>query len=129
MVCSHAGLPGWLALAKFIGFVELLTSFKDTVDDKTRLVRFSESPIMSTYLVAIVVGEFEASETKTKDNITVRCLTPMGKVEQGRFALEASKRALEYYTEFFNVPYPLPKVIWKKFNYQNLKFSILFDII
>ena len=68
---------------------------------------------MSTYLVAIVVGEFEASETKTKDNITVRCLTPMGKVEQGRFALEASKRALEYYTEFFNVPYPLPKVILK----------------
>ena len=88
-------------------------SFKDTVDDKSRLVRFSESPIMSTYLVAIVVGEFEASETKTKDNITVRCLTPMGKVEQGRFALEASKRALEYYTEFFNVPYPLPKVILK----------------
>ena len=84
---------------------------QDTVDDNSRLVRFAESPIMSTYLVAIVVGEFEASETKTKDNITVRCLTPMGKVEQGRFALEASKRALEYYTEFFNVPYPLPKVI------------------
>ena len=72
---------------------------------------------MSTYLVAIVVGEFEASETKTKDNITVRCLTPMGKVEQGRFALEASKRALEYYTEFFNVPYPLPKVILNRLNY------------
>ena len=34
----------------------------------------------------------------------------MGKVEQGRFALDASVRALEYYTEFFNVPYPLPKV-------------------
>ena len=78
---------------------------------------------MSTYLVAIVVGEFEASETKTKDNITVRCLTPMGKVEQGRFALEASKRALEYYTEFFNVPYPLPKVILNKLNYRAEKIS------
>ena len=44
---------------------------QDTVDDSSRLVRFAESPIMSTYLVAIVVGEFEASEAKTKDNITV----------------------------------------------------------
>ena len=44
-----------------------------------------------------------------RPDFQVRCLTPMGKVEQGRFALEASVRALEYYTEFFNVPYPLPK--------------------
>ena len=45
--------------------------WQDTVDSNSKLVRFAESPIMSTYLVAIIVGEFEASETKTKDNITV----------------------------------------------------------
>ena len=47
------------------------TITQDTVDGNLRLVRFAETPIMSTYLVAIVVGEFEASESKTKDNITV----------------------------------------------------------
>merc|ERR1719245_2621447 len=105
----HSNMPEESDSKEGGGDADLAEMAKDTVDDKSRLVSFSESPIMSTYLVAIVVGEFEASETKTKDNITVRCLTPMGKVEQGRFALEASKRALEYYTEFFNVPYPLPK--------------------
>ncbi len=48
--------------------------------DGLKLVQFDLSPVMSTYLVAIVVGEFEACESKTKDGITVRCLTPIGKV-------------------------------------------------
>ncbi len=82
------------------------------VDDDLKLVRFEKSPVMSTYLVAVVVGEFEGNESaaRSKGNtVRVRSLTPKGKAEQGEFALKCSVKALEYYTEFFDVPYPLPK--------------------
>ena len=74
-----------------------------------RVCHFDKSPKMSTYLVAFIVGEFEAVEGKSKDGTLVRCYTPMGKTEQGKFALETSIRSIEYYTEFFGVEYPLPK--------------------
>jgi puromycin-sensitive aminopeptidase len=35
--------------------------------------------------------------------------TPVGKKEQGEFALECGVRALSTLTHFFNLPYPLKK--------------------
>lgn len=74
-----------------------------------RVCHFDKSPKMSTYLVAFIVGEFEAVEGKSKDGVLVRVYTPMGKTEQGKFALETSIKAITYYKDFFGVAYPLPK--------------------
>ena len=86
---------------------------KETEDEEDpsayRVCHFDKSPLMSTYLVAFIVGEFEAVEGKSKDDILVRVYTPMGKTEQGKFALETSIRAITYYKDFFGVSYPLPK--------------------
>ncbi len=69
------------------------------IDSSThRLVRFGESPIMSTYLLAVVVGEFEYRESKAKDGIVVRVYTPKGKTDQGQYALDTSVRSLEVST-------------------------------
>ena len=73
-----------------------------------RVVKFETSPKMSTYLVAIVVGEYDYVED-TQGSVKVRVYTPLGKTEQGRFALESSKRAIQFYNDFFGVPYPLKK--------------------
>lgn len=43
---------------------------------------------MSTYLLAFVVGEFDYIEDKDRNGILIRVYTPLGKKEQGRFALE-----------------------------------------
>lgn len=43
---------------------------------------------MSTYLVAFVVGEFDFVEGRSADGVDVRVFTPLGKKEQGEFALE-----------------------------------------
>lgn len=43
---------------------------------------------MSTYLVAFVIGDFDYIEGKSSDGIKLRVFTPLGKTEQGRFALE-----------------------------------------
>lgn len=43
---------------------------------------------MSTYLVAFVVGEYDFVEARSSDGVLVRVYTPVGKAEQGKFALE-----------------------------------------
>ena len=44
--------------------------------------------IRSTYLVAFVVGEFDFVEGVTKEGVKVRVYTPLGKADQGKFALD-----------------------------------------
>lgn len=51
-------------------------------------VKFGTTPIMSTYLVAFVIGEYDFVETQSSDGVKVRVYTPVGKAEQGKFALE-----------------------------------------
>ena len=78
-------------------------------EGETKTVTFDTTPIMSTYLVAVVVGEFDYVEGSTPEGIHVRVFSPVGKKEQGNFALECGIKALTYYKDFFNVPYPLKK--------------------
>lgn len=75
-----------------------------------KAVHFERTPIMSSYLLAFAVGEFEHIETRTKDGTLVRVFTTRGKSEEGRFALDVGVRAIEFYNEYFDIPYPLPKL-------------------
>lgn len=61
-------------------------------------------------MVAIVVGEYDYVEGKSSDGIDIRVYTPVGKKEQGSFALEVTCKVLPYYKEYFQVEYPLPKM-------------------
>ncbi|KAF9585828.1 Aminopeptidase 2 mitochondrial [Lunasporangiospora selenospora] len=76
-------------------------------------VKFATTPVMSTYLVAFIVGNFEYIETVTKNlekPVTCRVYVLPGKKEEARFALSVTPLALEYFTELFGVAYPLPKM-------------------
>ena len=57
-------------------------------DASLKVLTFEPTPIMSTYLLAFVVGEFDYVEAKDADGVLVRVYTPTGKKEQGQFALE-----------------------------------------
>lgn len=46
----------------------------------------------------------------TSINLQVRVYTPVGKEEQGKFALDVATKVLPYYKEYFNIAYPLPKI-------------------
>jgi puromycin-sensitive aminopeptidase len=86
-----------------------VSSVEDKEDSSTKVVTFATTPVMSTYLVAIVVGEFDYVEGKSEEGITCRVYSPKGKREQGQFAMECGLRALTFYSKFFGVPYPLTK--------------------
>lgn len=60
-------------------------------------VKFATTPIMSTYLVAFVIGEYDHVESQSSDGVTVRVYTPVGKAEQGKFALEVSMLVKFYF--------------------------------
>lgn len=74
------------------------------------IYRFEKTPVMSTYLLAFIIGPMEAVETTSRDGVLVRVYTPPGKKEQGLFALDAANRILPFYNDYFGIPYPLPKL-------------------
>ena len=73
-------------------------------------VRFAETPIMSTYLVAFAVGNLRSVEQTAPDGTLIRVWANAGKEEHGRVALETSVRLLEYFNDYFGIPYPLDKL-------------------
>ena len=58
------------------------------MDGNLKRVTFARTPIMSTYLLAFIVGEFDFVEQKDANGVLVRVYTPVGRKEQGKFALD-----------------------------------------
>lgn len=71
------------------------------------VVKFAPSPKMSTYLLAFIVGDFEYIEKKSKRGVIVRVYTPKGKKHQAKFSLDVTVKVLDFYENYFDIPYPL----------------------
>jgi len=71
---------------------------------------FEDTPRMSTYLLAFVYGELEYKEARTGNGTTVRIYSTPDKVELTGFGLDVSVKSLEFFEDYFGVPYPLPKL-------------------
>lgn len=76
----------------------------------TTVITFMDSPKMSTYLLAFIVGDFDFVQGQTKHGVLIKVFTPPGKSSSGQFALDSAVRSLDAYDDFFDVPYPLPKL-------------------
>jgi aminopeptidase N len=88
---------------------------KTSKRDGFHTVVFERTPIMSTYLLAWAIGDFEYVEAFTErkyngKNIPVRVYTTKGLKEQGRFALDNCHKVVDYFSEVFQIDYPLPKI-------------------
>ena len=72
-------------------------------------VKFETTPKMSTYLLALAVGDFEC-QSGSSDGIPIRiCSTPDKKGQTG-FALEAAEEIIRYYDKYYAVKYPFKKL-------------------
>ncbi|KAH8905451.1 hypothetical protein BR93DRAFT_929714 [Coniochaeta sp. PMI_546] len=80
------------------------------LDSGKRAVKFNKTPLMSTYLLAFVVGELNMIESNAF-RVPVRVYAPPGlDIEHGRFSLDLAAKTLAFYEEVFGIKFPLPKM-------------------
>ena len=81
----------------------------DKPAESTHTVTFATTPKMSSYLVAMVVGEFDFVEGSA-DGIPIRVFSTAGKKQLGSYALQAAGDILRYYDRYFAIKYPYGKL-------------------
>jgi len=81
---------------------------KNNVNSKI-LVEFERTPIMSTYLLYLGVGEFEFLHDNLR-NIKIRVVTTKGNKKKAKLSLDLTKKFLSEYEKYFGIKYPLPKL-------------------
>ena len=73
-------------------------------------IRFADTMVMSSYLVAFVVGRLEATEPVDVGGIPLRLVHVPGKGHLTAFGLDVGAFALRWFQEYYGIPYPGEKV-------------------
>ncbi len=97
-----------IAENKFTAISNMPVTSKKKMKNKT-LYKFAKTPVMSTYLVYLGVGEFEYLTGKI-GKTQVRVITTKGNKSKGKYSLELGKKLLLSYEKYFGIKYPLPKL-------------------
>lgn len=71
--------------------------------------RFADTPSMPSYLLFLAVGDFERV-TRDVDGVELAVIARRGQTHRTEAALDAGEQSLRYFTQYFGVPYPLPKL-------------------
>jgi tricorn protease interacting factor F2/3 len=93
---------------KFTAISNMPVKSKKKMGNKT-LYDFSKTPVVSTYLIYLGVGEFEYLTGKV-GKIQIRVVTTKGNKSKGKFSLDLGKKLLTSYEKYFGIKYPLPKL-------------------
>ena len=80
-----------------------------TNNNTTKAWKFAPTKTMSSYLVALVIGDLGSTVEKTVNGIPLRVWAMRGKEQFGSFALEYTARLLPWYEDYFAVPYHFDK--------------------
>jgi aminopeptidase N len=83
---------------------------KQLIREGNHVTTFETTPRMSTYLLAFVFGELEYKEAKTKDGVEIRTFATPDNIDLTDFGLSVAVRCLEFFSDYFGVAYPLPKL-------------------
>ena len=83
---------------------------REVPEGSKKTIHFEPSPKMSSYLVALIIGDFKSTEVKTARGIPIRVWAPAGKERLGNYALDAACKILDYQSEYFGIPYPAKKL-------------------
>jgi puromycin-sensitive aminopeptidase len=75
-----------------------------------RRVTFAPTPLLSSYLVAAIVGELVASDAVTTRQVPIRTWTVPAKRHLTAFAQRAAAAVLPLLEDYFGLPYPFGKL-------------------
>jgi aminopeptidase N len=80
------------------------------LEDDQLVTRFERTPRMSSYLVAWVVGDLQKKTATTKSGVEVSIWSTKAHDPASLdFALDIATCTIDYFDDYFGVPYPLPK--------------------
>jgi aminopeptidase N/puromycin-sensitive aminopeptidase len=72
-------------------------------------VKFATTPKLPTYLVAMLVGDFQCI-SGSADNVPIRVCTTPGLQQLGHFALDASVASVKFFDSYYGIRYPFGKL-------------------
>lgn len=75
-----------------------------------KLVVFEPTPPMSSYLVALLTGQWKRTGEKIVDGVKLAVWAPAGKESLGRFSLEEAAKSFAFQNKYFSLPYPFKKL-------------------
>jgi puromycin-sensitive aminopeptidase len=82
-----------------------------TNDDTDKVVvRFADTMVMSTYLVAFVVGPLDITEATDAGGVPVRIVHRPGMAHLANYGREVAAFCLDYFAEYYAIPYPGDKL-------------------
>jgi aminopeptidase N len=74
-----------------------------------RTITYARTPKMSTYLVAMIVGDFVCRDGGA-DGVPIRICSTPDKRDLTAFALEAAEHQLHFFNQYFGIKYPFGKL-------------------
>ena len=87
-----------------------VVSAADIPGTTARAVKFAPTVPMSTYLVAFVVGDLEATPPRDVDGVRVQVWSLPGRQRLAQPALDAAAFAVHFFRDYYRVPYPGDKL-------------------
>ncbi|MGA8660267.1 MAG: M1 family metallopeptidase [Chthoniobacterales bacterium] len=75
-----------------------------------KIVVFERTPSMASYHVALVCSNDLEWLDDEAEGVKLRIVTTRGKKDFGRYAIDITKRIFHFYSDYFGIPYPLPKL-------------------
>jgi puromycin-sensitive aminopeptidase len=96
--------------AKLVSKQELDTGSQGPSAPRLVRYRFADTIKMSSYLVAFVVGELERTQPREVRGVELSVVHVPGKGHLTEYALEVGAHALEFFQDFFEIPYPGDKL-------------------
>ena len=79
---------------------------RENLTNGTTRAWFADTMMMSTYLVAFVVGPLEATDTVMVGDVALRLIHVPGKSHLTEFGLKIGAFALEWFQNYYGIPYP-----------------------
>ncbi len=83
---------------------------RSTTDDGRVRFRFARTMKMSPYLLAFIVGPFEATDPVDVRGTPTRIVVPKGNLHLTEVALENAIFCFEYLSDYYGIPYPGDKL-------------------
>lgn len=85
------------------------------LEEPSTEINFNRSVPMSTYLVCFIIADFKSQSVEINtqgigENFQLRVFATPHQIQKVEFARDVGKAIIEYYIDYFQIQYPLPKL-------------------